>query len=289
VTRAGLDAARALPLEVQRERAEHFAALHRSAPLVLPNAWDVASAAVIVQAGAAAVATTSGGQSWSLGVPDGRHLRREQVADLVRAVTAVVGVPVTADVEDGYGDAPDELAETVRAVLAAGAVGINVEDSGPTGLRSAQEQAARFRTVRAAADEVGVPLFVNARTDVFLLGPEPGATDSDLLEGVVSRAEAYAAAGADGLFVPGLLDLEALRELVLRVELPVGVMTGPGAPSVAALAAVGVRRVSAGTALAQSAYTHAQRAARELLTSGSCRTWEDALGYGDLNALLSRR
>ena len=257
VTRAGLDAARALPLEVQRARAEHFAALHGRLPCVLPSLRR-RERRRRVPAGPAAVATTSGGQFLVARRP-GRQAPAPGAGRRPRAgLPAVVDVPVTADVEDGYGDAPDELVETVRAVLAAGAVGINVEDS-VSGLRSAQAQAARFRTVRAAADELGVPLFVNARTDVFLLGPDPGATDGDLLERVVSRAEAYAAAGADGLFVPGLLDLEALRELVLRVALPVGVMTGPGAPSVAALAAVGVRRVSAGTALAQSAYTHALR------------------------------
>lgn len=273
-----------LDLDAQKARALAFAALHDVAPLILPNAWDAGSAGVLEEAGARAIATTSGGCSWSIGVPDGGHLQRDQVVDLIGRIVRIVAVPVTADIETGYGESLDELAATVRAVIAAGAVGINIEDSGQDPLYGVDEQAERIATVRRAADALGVPLFINARTDVFLFGV---GEERSRLDQVITRAKAYAAAGASGLFVPGLLDLPTLRQLCDRVSLPVNAMTGPGAPTVAELVNAGVTRISAGTALAQTAYAHARRAARELLISGTCSALEETIGYGELNAIFA--
>jgi 2-methylisocitrate lyase-like PEP mutase family enzyme len=267
-------------------KARRFRELGNGPILVLPTAWDAASAALSVRAGATAVATTSGGVAWSLGRPDGEGLTREQMADAVRRIVDAVDVPVTADMEGGYGPEPEDVAATVRAAIDAGAVGLNLEDSqADGGLLTPERQAERFHAGREAADAAGVPdFFLNARTDVLLsqAGDEAGRMDD-----VAARSEIYAKAGADGLFVPGLLDLDVLTALISAVTLPVNVMAGPGAPSVMELAAVGVRRISVGTAIAQAAYGLAERAARELLDAGTYGSLEQELTYSELNALFA--
>ncbi|WP_250285155.1 isocitrate lyase/PEP mutase family protein [Frankia sp. CiP1_Cm_nod2] len=271
---------------IQRTRAELLRSLHDSGVLVLPNAWDAGSAALIAQAGAKAVATTSAGVAWSVGRPDGQHLTRAEAVEQVRRIAAVVDVPVTADVEGGYGPAPEDVAATVEAVVAAGAAGVNIEDSQAPGgpLFDVAAQAERLRAARSAAARAGLPeLLVNARTDVFLFGiGEPGGRLADVL----ARAAAYAEAGADSLFVPGLLDLDVVATLVTASPLPVNVMAGPGAPSIAEFEAVGVRRVSVGTAISQAAYSVAQRAATELLVKGTYTELEGALDFGGINGLF---
>ena len=221
--------------EGQHAKAAALRALHGGGIFVLPNAWDAGSAVMIAAAGAQAIATTSAGVSWSLGRPDGQNLSREEAVAAVARIAAAVDLPVTADIEGGYGSDPADVAATVAAVIEAGAVGINLEDSGAPGggLFDPAAQAARIRAARAAAADAGLPeLVINARTDVFLfqIGQPEGRLDD-----VLARAAAYAAAGADSLFVPGLLDLGTLATLTGAVALPVNVMVGPGAPDVAAL------------------------------------------------------
>ncbi|RVX42581.1 2-methylisocitrate lyase-like PEP mutase family enzyme [Nonomuraea polychroma] len=263
---------------IMSDQAALFRGLHRGgAVLVLPNAWDAASAAVIEAAGARAIATTSAGVSWANGAPDAQGLTRERMVAAVARIVAAVRVPVTADIEGGYGD----VAATVRAVIEAGAVGVNLEDSGGTPLLSPKDQARRIVEARAAADAAGVDVFINARTDVYLVGI-PGDQPAEVEE----RARVYADAGADGLFVPGLLDLDVIARLA-GGPLPLNVMAGPGAPAVAELAAAGVARVSVGSAIAQSAYACAARAAAELLGAGTYDALADGLDYGALNAALS--
>lgn len=270
---------------VQAEKARAFHALHTDGVLVLPNAWDVASAVLVRDAGAQAIATTSAGASWSFGVPDGEQLNRRLAADLIARITALVEEPVSADLEAGYGADPEQVAATVQAVLTAGAVGVNLEDSGGTPLRDRHEQAERLAAVRRTADEAGVPLFINARTDTYLLQVgEPG----DRLRETIRRAETYLAAGADGIFVPGLMDAETIRQITTAVPAPLNVMTGPGGLTVAQLADLGVRRVSTGMAIAQAAYANVHRAAVELLTHGTYTALDGGLDYGALNATMSR-
>jgi 2-methylisocitrate lyase-like PEP mutase family enzyme len=252
--------------------ADDFRRLHTEGVLVLPNAWDAASARIVERAGALAVATTSGAVAWSLGVPDGDRLPLDLLAGAVGRIAAAVALPVTADVESG---GPD-VATTVRAVLDAGAVGINIEDGG----NSAEEHADRVGTAREAA---GPSLFVNARTDLFLFGI--GDPEVRLAE-TIRRGRLYAEAGADGVFVPGVTDPAVLRVLVAEIPVPLNVLAGPGAPAVAELAAVGVRRVSVGTGLAEAAYGVADRAARELLSAGTYGALAGGLAYGDLQKLL---
>ncbi|MDT0344192.1 isocitrate lyase/phosphoenolpyruvate mutase family protein [Streptomyces sp. DSM 44938] len=269
------------------DRARLFHSLHRAGdPLVLPNAWDAASARIVARAGAAAVATTSSGVAWGLGAADGDRLDRDLALELTTRVAAAVPVPVTADIESGFAEDADGVGDTVRRVVAAGAVGVNLEDThhrGPRPLRSAADQAARLAAARRAGDELGVPVFVNARVDVFLRDTgEPG----ELLRETLERAKAYVAAGADGIFVPGVTDPAVVARLVAGLDAPLNVMAGPGAPPVAELAAAGAARVSVGSGLAQAAYGVADRAARELLTAGTYTELAGGPGFAELNALM---
>jgi 2-methylisocitrate lyase-like PEP mutase family enzyme len=269
-------------------KAHRLRSLHEDGTLVLPNAWDAASAALIEEAGAAAIATTSGGVAWALGRHDGEGLTRAEMVEAVRRIAATVEVPVTADIEGGYGPEPGDVAATVSAVIEAGAVGANIEDSRSAdgSLYTAAEQGRRLAAAREAAAASGLEGFVvNARTDVYLhqVGEPAGRLDD-----VLARAEAYADAGADVLFVPGLLDLDALAAIVAGTALPVNAMAGPRAPTVAELSGVGVRRVSLGSSVAQAAYAVARRAARELLQAGTYAELQEAIGFPELNGLLSR-
>jgi 2-methylisocitrate lyase-like PEP mutase family enzyme len=258
---------------------DEFRALHAGAVLVLPNAWDVASARLVERAGARAVATTSAGVAWSLGAPDGDKLSRDRAVDLVARIVDGAGVPVTADIETGFGATAAEVGDTVRAFAAAGAAGINIEDGAYPGLRPVAEQADRIAAARAAS-----PLFVNVRIDSYLFGV--GDPDTRLAD-TVARAKAFADAGADGVFVPGVVAPEIIGELAERIPVPLNVMAGPGAPSVAELGRLGVARVSAGSGIAQAAYAVAERCAREMLTDGTYDAQAGGVDYGALNALLA--
>ncbi|RKT84418.1 2-Methylisocitrate lyase, PEP mutase family [Saccharopolyspora antimicrobica] len=269
----------------QHDKAERFHALHRAeAPLVLANAWDVASARLVADAGATAVATTSAGVAWSLGAPDGDQLNRQLAIDLIARVAAAVELPVTADVESGFADTPDGVAETIRLVLDAGAIGVNIEDSTGPVLRPVDEQVARIAAARSAADAAGIPLYINARTDPFLrqVHDDP----AERLRDAIDRAAAYVEAGADGIFVPGTTNLGVIGELSAAIDRPLNVLAGPGAPAVAELAAAGASRISIGAALAQAAYAVAQRGIREVLTTGGYESIADALDFRELNSLL---
>ncbi|MFD7001181.1 isocitrate lyase/phosphoenolpyruvate mutase family protein [Streptomyces mirabilis] len=277
------------------ETALAFRALHiPGRPLVLPNAWDTASARLVEEAGAAAVATTSAGLAWDLGTADGDRLDRDRALGAVARVAAAVRVPVSADIESGYAKDAAGVGDTIRAVLAAGAVGVNIEDAlyggegddgegvgdgGRGPLRPVAEQAERIAAARAAADAAGVPLFVNARIDTVLRG-------AGGVEETLERAAAFLAAGADGIFVPGAVDPGTVKSLVAGVEGPLNVLVGPGAPSVAELAALGVARISTGSSIAQAAHAVVRRAARELLSAGTYESLTGGLDYAELNTLL---
>ncbi|PWI45997.1 isocitrate lyase/phosphoenolpyruvate mutase family protein [Streptomyces sp. ICBB 8177] len=276
--------------ETQRvaERARRFRELHTAdGPLVLPNAWDAASARVIERAGARAIATTSSGVAWGLGAPDGEGLPLDTLLGLCERVVAAVDVPVSADLVAGYGADPAGVARTVERALAAGVVGVNLEDSGtgPQPLRPAAEQAERIAAARAAADDAGVPLYVNARVDTYLRAVGPAA---ERLDATLERAAAYVAAGADGVFVPGTCDPDTVAALAKGVDAPLALLAGPGAPPVAELARAGAARISVGGGIAAAAYALASRAASELLTSGTYGAIEDQIAYGTFNELFQR-
>ncbi|USX51369.1 isocitrate lyase/phosphoenolpyruvate mutase family protein [Lentzea sp. HUAS12] len=261
------------------DRTKLFHALHHHGPLALPNAWDVASALIVEAAGAKAVATTSAGVAWSLGAPDGDALDRERAIDLVARIAKAVSVPVSADIESGFGVDAEQVGDTARAVGEAGASGVNIEDGLRGGLRDVAEQQERL----AAAREAAPGLYINARTDVFLRGVgEP----EDRLRLAVERARAYLEAGASGIFVPGVTDLATVAELAAAIDAPLNVLAGPGAPAVHELGTAGAARISVGTALASAAYAVARTAAEELLTKGTYDSTGDGLEYGELNALF---
>jgi 2-methylisocitrate lyase-like PEP mutase family enzyme len=230
----------------QQQHAETFHALHRTGdPLVLFNAWDVATARAIARS-FPAIATSSGAVAAALGYADGENVPLDMVAGLVSRITAAVPVPLSIDLEAGYGDTPDAAANAAARIVQAGAVGINIEDGlfgGQRQLVSPELHAARIRAVRDTAQKLGVRLFINARTDPFLL--KFGSPDQCLSE-AARRAEIYAAAGADGIFVPGLTDIALVGSFVRRTPLPVNIMVTQGVPEIEDLARAGVRRVSLG-------------------------------------------
>jgi 2-methylisocitrate lyase-like PEP mutase family enzyme len=209
------------------ERAGTFRRLHQEGLLVLPNAWDAGSARVIESRGAKAIATTSSGVAWSHGYPDGDHLPVRLLAATAAAIARIIRVPLSMDVEGGYSSEPAAVGEAVAAVVDAGAVGINLEDGGgPPELLCAKVEHAK----RAVSGR-GADVFVNVRTDVYLrgLGPAEGRVAETL-----SRAARYRTAGADGLFVPGLMDPEEIRAVAAGTPLPLNVMASPGLPSCSA-------------------------------------------------------
>jgi 2-methylisocitrate lyase-like PEP mutase family enzyme len=266
-------------------KAARFRSLHTTPPLRLPNCWDAGSAAVIAAAGAPAIATTSAGIAWSLGRPDGDAIDREAAIAAIERVAKAVDVPVTADIESGFGATPKDVAETLAAVAAAGAVGVNIEDSvveTPGALRPVADQAERLAAAREGA---GADLFLNARIDVYLAGIGEEGTRFDA---TVARAAAYAEAGADGIFVPGLADPDRIEALVKAVRLPLNVMAGPGAPAPSALGKLGVARISLGPGVAAAAYAAARRATVALLEEDSYGAVADGVDYGTMQGLLTR-
>jgi len=266
----------------QRDKAAAFRQLH-SGPrlLVLPNAWDVASASVIAAAGAPAVATSSAGVAFALGFPDGERIPRDDMIGMVRRIAAAVDVPVSADVEAGYGATADAAARTARAVVEAGAVGINLEDTVGGELLPLERQLERIQAARAAAG--AVPLVINARTDAFVArGVAPDARFTE----AVRRANASLAAGADCAFVPFVTDIAVIGRLVREIRGPVNVLAKPGSPALHELEKLGVRRVSVGSAIALAAYGLARRAAAELLRGGTYDAMTDAVPYAEMQELL---
>lgn len=261
------------------QQADTFRRLHEGPQiLVLPNAWDAASAAMMEDAGAKAVATSSAAVAWAHGYADGDILPIPTLLAAIGEMARVLKVPLTADIEGGYSDDLARVGETIKGVIGAGAVGINFED----GARSPDLHARKIETVRQAAAESGVPLFVNARIDVYLKGL---AKDEAALAETLRRAELYRAAGADGIFVPGPTDETLLTALASQIALPLNVMGRGGMAPAAKLQALGVRRLSSATAPFRVAYAALGRAVEAYLADGDASALADAgKGAPDLNA-----
>lgn len=273
----------------RRERAARFVELHREGCFLLPNAWDAGSARVLESAGFPAVATTSAGIAFSLGRADhdygGGRVDRATMVDRIREIAAEVRVPVSADLEDGFGEAPGTVAETISMTLAAGAAGGNIEDF--TGDRSRplydpELAAERIRAAREAVDAAGEPFVLVGRTDVLLTGGR--------LDEAIRRANAYLAAGADCAFVPGAADAGTIATLVREIAGPLNVVMGltGGALSLADLRGLGVRRVTVGGSIARAMYAQLLAAARELAERGTFSYADKQLSQTDLNELFRR-
>lgn len=273
-----------------REAAVAFRDRHRDdAILRLPNAWDAVSAAVVERAGAPAIATSSIGIAASLGRPSGRDLTRAEMVGAVERIVDTVRVPVSADMEHGYGDDAAAVGETVKRVIEVGAVGVNLEDGARgdgSALRSLDDHAAAIEASRDAAAETGVPIVINARTDVFWLevGPEPTRVDR-----AVERGNAYLDAGADCVFVPGVADRATIGALVDRLDGPLNVLGGHGAPSIPDLEALGVARVSVGAGPLRAALNRLDVVAGDLLGPGTYDRMDAGMTFGEFIGFLRER
>jgi 2-methylisocitrate lyase-like PEP mutase family enzyme len=273
--------------ETQKSKASAFRALHAGPRiLVLPNAWDVISARVIEEAGFGAIATTSAGIAFTLGYPDGQKISRVEMLQAVARIARAVKVPVTADVEAGYGDRPEDAAQTAREVIEAAAVGMNLEDATEDPehpLVDLSLQLEKIRAAQEAAKQAGVPIVLNARTDVYLL--QVGAPEAryDLS---LQRLSAFRDAGADCLFLPGVRDAETIRRMVTDLKFSINILAGPGSPPVPELEKLGVARVSLGSAPIRATLGLVRRIAEELKNTGTYRTLEDAPPHADVNRML---
>lgn len=263
-----------------------FARLHAGPQaLVVPNPWDAGSARLMAQLGFRALATTSGGLAFSLGLPDGSGaLTREQVLENLSAIVRATPLPVTADLESGYGDKPEDVAESVRLAAAAGAVGASIEDT--TGdpadpIRPLEEALERAEAAVAAARALPFPFTLTLRADNFFAGRPD-------LEDTLCRIEAFAAAGADVLYAPGIREVSAVQAILRAAQRPVNVLAVPVLGfTVAELSALGVSRVSVGSAMARSAYAAALTAGTELIDQGSVSFVSSIPTYADLNTRMS--
>ena len=255
-------------------KADALRRLHVEGPmLVLPNAWDAGSARIFVEAGFPALATTSAGVAFSLGFPDGERISRDEMLAAVSRITRRIAVPITADMEAGYGLTPDAVAETVRRVIDAGAVGMNLEDRmEEKHLIDFGLAVERVRVARQAADATGVRLVLNARTDAFEAPEIP--RDKQLGE-AVRRGNAFREAGADSVFVPFVGDTGTIEQLVQLIRAPVNILGTPNAPTLKELASLGVRRVTFGSAPMRATLGLVRRMARE---------WKEKGTYGTLEA-----
>jgi 2-methylisocitrate lyase-like PEP mutase family enzyme len=274
--------------KTQTELGNQFLKLHQGRDiLVLPNAWDAASARIFEEAGFAAIGTSSAGVAFSLGYPDGQQISREEMLGAVRHIARAVSVPVTADVEAGFGSTPEEVAETARAVIDAGAVGMNLEDGAeekPDFLQDLSKQKEMIGAVLEAAKSAGVPFVLNARTDIFLYGIGPAETR---LKRTIERMNAFREAGAQSLFVPGVKDSQTIGQLARGVSGPLNILATTGTPPVAELQQLGVARVSVGSGPMRAALGFLGRLARELREEGVFKMMtEGALPYADANRMM---
>jgi 2-methylisocitrate lyase-like PEP mutase family enzyme len=278
-----------MPNSERAQKAEAFRKMHLEGDiLLLPNVWDVASARIIESAGFPAIATSSAGIAFAQGFPDGQKIPAERMLAVIAEISKAVQVPVTADVEAGYGSKPEDAARTARRVIEAGAVGMNFEDA--TGdparpLFDLEEQVERIRAIREQGKSLGVPLVVNARTDVYLL--QIGEANTRYGE-ALRRLSAYRDAGADCLFVPGLMDLATIRQFVADLNCPVNILAVPSSPSVGELKGAGVRRISLGSGPMRAAMGLLRRLATEVSIDGTYSVLRDAPSHAEMNKLMGR-
>jgi 2-methylisocitrate lyase-like PEP mutase family enzyme len=260
-----------------------FRDLHQGpAVLLLPNAWDAGSARLIESLGAKAIATTSAGLAWSRGYPDGNALPNDHLIAATRDIARSIRVPLSIDIEAGYSDDERAVARLAGSIMDAGAVGINIED----GAGSAELLCRKVEAIRESASHSGVDLFINARTDIYLRGIASGDA---AVEEVIRRAARYRAAGCDGLFVPGLSDGRGMATIAAAIKpMPLNVMAVPGLPSLDALQNHGVRRVSAGSAIAQAALGCTSRLAAGFLAGIMGDLFSAAPEYGSVNQLFAK-
>jgi 2-methylisocitrate lyase-like PEP mutase family enzyme len=270
----------------QADMAEAFRRLHdRRDVLVLPNCWDVPSARVFEDEGFPAVATSSAGMLVSLGYPDGEGIPQREFVAAIRRIARVLSVPLSVDVVGGFGDTPEGVAKSVRTVIDAGAIGINIEDfvHATKKLLPVEKQTARLKALFRLRDRGKVRFVVNARTDALRFG---SGDDESKLDEAISRAEAYRDAGADCVYPMGLTDAASISRFVKALDFPTNVMVRKGLPSVPELKRLGVARVSFGPSASYAAMGFLRRASREVREAGTYGALIDgAINFDELNAL----
>jgi len=279
-----------MDIPVQAEKAERLRKLHHGPRiLVFPNAWDVASARMMEEAGYPAIATSSSGVAAALGYPDGQRISRKEMLEVVARIVRAVRVPVTADMEAGYGISVKDMVETAKAVVASGAVGMNLEDvtgDDESSLVDTALQVEKIRAICEVSSSLGVPLVVNARTDIYLLQIGDAATR---FERTVERLRAYRQAGAGCLFAPGIRDRETISKLVKAVGAPLNILLSPGCPPLGELEKLGVARASAGSAVMRASLGLVQRIGKELMETGTYESlFDGAISFADVNRMMGR-
>ncbi len=272
------------------KKAERLRELHHGPRiLILPNAWDAISALIVEDAGFPAVATTSAGVAAALGYPDGQRLERDVMLEAVARIARLVKVPVTADLEAGYASTPAGIADFARATVEAGVVGLNFEDITGDDEASFVElnlQVEKIAALRETSNSAGVPLVINARTDIYLL---PIGPEQTRFERTVERLRAYHKAGADCVFAPGIRDAETIGKLVKAVGAPLNILLQPGGPTVGELEKLGVARASAGSGPHRAALTRLREVALALREYGDhTPLFKDSITWGETNRLLGR-
>jgi len=279
-----------MDIQVQAEKAEKLRKLHHGPRiLALPNAWDVVSARILEEVGHPAIATSSAAVAFAHGYPDGQRISRGEMLDAVARIAQAVRVPVTADLESGYGKTPEEMADFTKAMVVAGVAGLNFEDVTGDDESSHVELGLQVRNIcaiRETSAALGVPVVINARTDVYLMPIGPEATR---FERTVERLRAYREAGADCLFVPGVCDRETIVKLVKALDAPLNILASQGCPSLDELEKMGVARVSAGSSAMRAAMGAFQRVAKDWLAHGSYDSlMQVTVPYNELNRMMAR-
>ena len=280
-----------MDIRAQAQKAEQFRKLHHGPRLLfLPNAWDVVSARILEECGHPAVATSSAAVAFSLGYPDGQRISRDEMLEVAGRIARAVEIPVTADLEAGYGTTVKDMVETVKAAISAGVVGMNLEDvtgDDESSLVDLPLQVDKIRAICETAKSLGVPFVLNARTDIYLM---PVGPESTRFERTVERLRAYRDAGASCLFAPCLYDRDTIAKLVKAVEAPVNILANPACPPIAELEKIGVARVSAGSGIMRATLGLVRRIGKDMLESRSCETmFAGAIPHAELNRLMQRR
>lgn len=270
-------------------RATRFRQMHQGAPaLLLPNAWDAVSARLFQEAGFRAVATTSGGLAWAIGYADGEGAPWKEVVAATQRIARVLTVPLSADIESGYGETPADVFRNVGEMIAAGVSGINIEDSDlrkPGTLRTVEVAAERVRAARRAADEAGIPIVINARTDVFHVD---AGEEAERPAEALRRAQAYLGAGADCIFLFGHPDLGAVAELARSIRAPINIVGRAGMPGMAELERLGVARVSTAAGAAMATLATVSGIARNLFETRSFETLTSSVKRADLQRWFAK-
>lgn len=266
------------------DTASIFRRLHNNTiPLRLPNVWDAGSARLFESLGAEGIATSSAGLSWALGYRDGRNLPIDELVAGAARIARVLTVPLSVDIENGYSDNPGIVADLVKRLIDLGVAGINIED-GPD---QPAVLAAKLEAIKSAVFKAGMDIFVNARSDVFLANL---VEKSRMVEESSARGTLYSRAGADGLFLPGIAQAADIKAVAGTVPLPLNAVAWPGLPEARELGKFGVRRLSAGSGIAQVLWEHAATLARDFLRDGrSDNLSKDSMPYPQIQELFTKK